>query len=395
MKWTRALHSRLNILVPFALCFLCQQATMRAQTLTTLVSFNGTDGSQPTSQLVEGLDGNFYGTTGYAGAHGFGTVFKVTPEGTLTTLHNFLGPDGVSPDWLTAATGGNFYGTTLGATENTGTIFKITSTGILTTIARFNNHNGASPNGLIQASDGNFYGSTLLGGDLGVNSSGGCGTIFRVTPAGGLTDLHNFQGTDGCEPYAPPTQGVDGNFYGTTRFGGANYLGTIFKMTPLGDVTTLLNFDRNNGSADVTGLVLGTDGNLYGITNSGGSTFGYNDGVFFRITPDGTFTNLLNLNGAANDPSTLILASDGNFYGASEGASSLFKITPTGALTTLYTFDGVDGSEPRSALLQASDGNFYGTTYVGGTGLGQGTVFSFSVGLAPPIKNNPSFEKAR
>jgi uncharacterized repeat protein (TIGR03803 family) len=91
----------------------------------------------------------------------------------------------------------------------------------------------------------------------------------------------------------------------------------------------------------------------------------------------------------------LIQASDGNFYGACDGSNTLFKITPTGTLTTLYTFDGVDGSEPRSALLQATDGTFYGTTYFGGPVLGQGTVFSFSVGLAPPIKNNPSFEKNR
>jgi uncharacterized repeat protein (TIGR03803 family) len=364
----------------------------QTQTLTTLAVFIGTDGAQPDAPLVQGIDGNFYGVTTEGGADGFGTIFRVTPQGTLTTLHNFHGSDGGYADWLIQATDGNLYGTTLTGPSGLGTVFKITLEGALTTLARFNQANGSLPNGLMQGSDGNFYGTALYGGSLTCNPPTGCGTIFKVTPEGAITKLHSFDDADGNEPYAVPIQGTDGNFYGTTRSGGSRHLGTIYKMTPEGALTTLQNFNGTDGSVAIPGLAQAWDGNFYGTTINGGSTFGYNDGTIYKITPQGTLTTLLNLNNVVFDTNALIQATDGNFYGSAIGDGSvsdgsLFVVTEEGALTVLHTFNGFDGGEPRTALVQGTDGKFYGTTYFGGpTLLAQGSVFSFSVGLGAFVK---------
>jgi len=163
-----------------------------AQTLTTLANFNGTNGANPQGgPLVQGTDGNFYGTTSSGGTMGKGTIFKITTAGTLTTLYSFSGgTDGGQPHaGLIQATDGNFYGTTLGGAEDAGTIFKITPGGTLTTLYSFSGKDGATPDaGLAQGTDGNFYGTTLGGG----NSSSG--TVFKITPGGALTTLYSFTG---------------------------------------------------------------------------------------------------------------------------------------------------------------------------------------------------------
>jgi uncharacterized repeat protein (TIGR03803 family) len=152
-----------------------------AQTFTTLASFNGPNGYEPQAPLVQGNDGNLYGTTFGGGAHGVGTIFKIAPGGTLTTLYSF--------------------GTAM--------------------------NDGGAANGLIQASDGNFYGTSANGGaDNG-------GTVFKITPGGTLTTLHSFSGPDGYTPVAALVQGADGNFYGTTNYSGKG-AGTVFKITPGG-----------------------------------------------------------------------------------------------------------------------------------------------------------------
>jgi uncharacterized repeat protein (TIGR03803 family) len=390
-----------------------------AQTFTTLHSFDETDGSNPQYGLVRGTDGNFYGTTIYGGANGScgagngcGTIFQITPEGTLTTLHSFDGTDGEYPASLIQGSDGKFYGaTTTGGvgsycnpSGSCGTIFTIVPGGTPVTLYNFCSQagcaDGSYPNGgLVQGTDGNFYGTTE---DGGVNFGG---TVFKITPAGTLTTLYSF--TQNSQIIPPPgfgpsgtlVQGVDGNFYGSTASGGFSncgldqplYCGTIFKITPAGTLTTLYTFCAQTYCPDgfgPSGLVQGNDGNFYGSAVGGGGTqtgypFGY--GTVFKITPTGTLTTLHVFEGTDGDgPLGVIQGTDGNFYGTTSGGGgsndgTLFKMTPAGTLITLYSFDGTDGELPNG-LLQASGGPFYGTTEIGGANK-DGTVFSFAIGL--------------
>ena len=372
-----------------------------AQTFTTLVNFDALNVSNPTAPLIQGTDGNFYGTTtGIEGPAGTGTVFKMTPTGTLTTLYTFcsqsLCTDGRYPYYagLAQGTDGNFYGITAagGDVNGDGTIFKITPDGTLTTLYTFSGTDGSSPDStLVQGDDGNFYGTTGSGG------TSSAGTIFKITPTGTLTTLHSFSGTDGSSPIAL-VQGDDGNFYGTTLFGGANGQGTVFEMTADGTLTTLYSFCSQggctDGSSNLGPLVQGTDGNFYGTTAAGGAGCGEDTcGTVFKITPTGTLTTLYSFSGSdgRSPEGALAQGSDGNFYGTTyEGggnnAGTIFKITPAGTLTTLHSFDGTDGFGSEAGLVQGTDGKFYGTTTFGGTssncgGSGCGTIFSLDVGL--------------
>ena len=324
-------------------------------TLTTLYNFcsqkNCADGSYPYAGLLQATDGNFYGTTYRGGANDYGAVFRVTPSGTLTTLYSFCSQsncaDGTLPGaGLVQASDGNFYGTTSGAPVTQGTVFKITPSGTLTTLYSFcsqpNCSDGADPQaGLVQATDGNFYGTTVDGGTSGNCGFDGCGTVFKITPRGTLTTLHSFDGGDGYWPFAGLVQATDGNFYGTTYGGGHNSWGTVFKFTPSGTLTTLYGFCLYcaDGFEPVAGLVQATDDDFYGTTSVGGAA------------------------GRGNCPEP---------YG--KGCGTVFKITPSGTLTRLHSFEGADGWGPSAGLVQATDGNFYGTTSAGGAH-NEGTVF--------------------
>ncbi len=409
-----SLHRSLRMLVlcmTFGLSLAAGPAG-KAQTLTTLYSFcaqnNCADGQIPYTVLVQGRDGNFYGTTIEGGAYSEGTVYKITPGGTLTTLYSFCADfndssclDGQSPDGnLVPGSDGNFYGTTYGGGANSsGTIFRITPRGSLTTLYSFcaqsDCTDGSYPYaGLIQASNGNFYGTTYGGG------TNGSGTVFRLTPSGDLTTLYSFCSQincgDGEYPYAGLIQGNDGNFYGTTEYGGVRNHGTVFRLTPSGDLTTLYSFcsqvNCGDGEYPVAGLIQASNGNLYGTTHEGGVTLS-GGGTIFKITPSGALTTVYSFCSQAyctdgHFPyAGLSQGSDGNFYGTtySGGANfsgSIFKITPTGALTTVYSFcaqdNCPDGNDPVAGLTQGSDGNFYGTTEDGGANQG-GTVFRLAV----------------
>jgi uncharacterized repeat protein (TIGR03803 family) len=399
-----------------------------AQTFTTLRSFNeSTDGSFPKDDLVQGTDGNLYGTT-YGGAPGNGTVFKISPSGTLTTLSGLDGTDGEGPiGGLVQGANGDFYGTTdYGGVHNDGVIFKITASGTVTTLDSFDYTDGAHGfSGLVQGTDGNFYGTTEEGGTNSACDVGyGCGTVFRITPSGTLTTLRSFDGTDGFQLYAGLVQGTDGSFYGTTVHGGplANEYcikglgcGTVFKITRAGMLTTIYNFCSQTNCADgdepLVGLVQGADGNFYGTT----SVRGVNDaGTIFKITASGTLTTIYSFcpeNNCADGVGAagLIQATDGNLYGAAYGGGesanctiggcgTIFRITPGGALTKLYDFCSqakcADGQGPEAGLVQATDGSFYGTTIYGGTCVsyfeGCGTIFSLSVGLKPFVEAQPT-----
>jgi len=356
-----------------------------AQSLTTLVAFDGTNGSGPQAPLIQASDGNLYGTTEYGGPvsgceGGFdpcGTVFKVTTSGTLTTLHTFVYSDGAFPvSPVMQGTDGNFYGTNQGEGDSggSGAIFKMTPSGTVTVL----NSSASFVAGLVQGHDGNFYGT--------IQRIYNDGMVFKITPSGTLTTLYTFSGTDGSNPQAGLILATDGNFYGTTASGGANGYGTVFKITTSGSLTSLHSFDLTDGQAILAGLVEGTDGNFYG-TASGGGTGGNNAGNVFKITPGGTFTLLHAFNGTDGygPRGTLIQGNDGNFYGTTSGGGAngqgtIFAITPSGLLTTLYSFcpqsGCADGANPVAGVIQASDGYFYGTTSGGGSS-DSGTVFKF------------------
>jgi uncharacterized repeat protein (TIGR03803 family) len=367
------------------------------QKFATQVNFDGSNGANPYLMfLVQGTDGDLYGTTSSDGANGLGTVFKVTPSGTLTTLHSFVSTEGSHPyAGLMLGTDGNFYGTTSDVGTNTyGTVFKITSGGALTILHRFDNTDGAYPQPVLaEDPNGNFYGTTSVGGNLACN--GGCGTVFKMTKEGKLATLHSFDSTDGNFVLTGIVQGIDGSFYGTTAHGGTYGYGTVFKITSGGKLTTLHSFDSTHGNYSAAALVQAPNGVFYGATSQGGT---YSYGTVFKITPGGELTDLHSFD--STDGSTpyagLVLGTDGNFYGTTQsgganGDGTVFKITPGGMLTTLHNFDGTDGDNyPLDpGLVQATNGTFYGTTDAGGAN-NDGTVFSLSVGLGPFVETQPS-----
>jgi uncharacterized repeat protein (TIGR03803 family) len=195
-----------------------------------------------------------------------------------------------------------------------------------------------------------------------------------------FTTLTNFAQSNGAWPYYMSlVQGTGGDLYGTTEWGGVSgcpaneCYGLVFAFVPGSSAGTLTTFDMTNGANPYGGLVLGTDGNFYGTTTYGGST---NNGTVFKITPAGTLTTLLNFTSTnGGEPNgVLVQGTDGNFYGTTidggaSGDGTVFKITPTGTLTTLHSFSGSDGESPYAGLIQGTDGNFYGTTKQGGTNL--------------------------
>jgi uncharacterized repeat protein (TIGR03803 family) len=365
----------------------------------------GTDGASPHAALILATDGSFYGTTGEGGAFGHGAVFRMTPGGDVTILHAFAGgTDGASPAAaLIEATDGNFYGTTVaGGDSGLGTVFRMTPDGTVTILHAFagGSTDGASPLGaLLQAADGNFYGTTSRGGN-------GTGTVFTTTSAGTLTILHAFAALtrgvdDGDYPSAALVQATDGNFYGTTVYGGNfdpflhAYHGTVFKMTPDGTLTILHRFRGDkDGSNPASALIQATDGNFYGTTTYSGSISAalgaafdpYDGGTFFRMTPDGALTTLHAFPTGGHPYGTLIQGTDGAFYGTTANNAScscardgtIFRMTPDGTRAVLHAFTGgLDGATPYASLTQTTGGRFVAMTSRGGAA-GLGVVFRLS-----------------
>ena len=381
----------------------------------TLHSFDGTDGESPNAALVQGTDGNLYGTTAGGGAKGnFGTVFTITTYGTLATLHSFDGADGANPRVVLQGFDSNFYGTTeSGGANNAGTVFRITPTGTLTTLHNFCSltgcADGANPLGLIQGDDGNFYGMTMAGGAAGSCSPAGCGTLFGITPSGLLTTLYAFCPEKGCPDGSNPNdliQATDSSSsfgYGTTGFGGTNNAGTVFEVSRIhGMVETLYSFSGTNGLFP-NGVVEASNTELYGTTENGGTNSKTLGGTVFQLTTNGVLTTLYSFcaksgcKDGSNPMAPPIEATDGNFYGTTSGGGAnasclpagcgtVFAITTSGVLKTLYDFcpqiGCPDGSKPYAALVQDTNGSFYGATHGGGAN-NDGTIFSLSVSLDP------------
>jgi uncharacterized repeat protein (TIGR03803 family) len=342
-------------------------------TLTTLYSFtlaNPSGGGSPEGGLVQATNGNLYGTTTAGGTHDRGTVFQMPPDGRQVTFYSLCSATkcaGFSPQaGLVQAYNGDLYGTTYGDYDTSlygsgGTIFKITPGGTLTSVHEFGFPDGEYPRGgLVQGTDGDLYGTTTSGG---VHSDG---TVFKITPSGTLVWVYSFCSladcADGLSPYAPLVEAANGDFYGTT--GGSISAGTVFRITPSGTLTTLYTFCTLPNCADGISpygpLIQATDGNLYGTTAGGG-------------------TNGLNPSGG-----------------------TVFRMTPSGDLTTLYSFCSLpncaDGQYPIG-LVQATSGDILGVTDYGGAydvcpdGTGCGTIFRLSLGLTPFIKSLPAVGK--
>jgi uncharacterized repeat protein (TIGR03803 family) len=394
-----------------------------AQTFTRLVKFNGANGDGPAyGSLNQGLDGNFYGTTYLGGANNGGEVFRITPSGKVTTIYSFCPgtgcPDGSLPnDGLLQAFDGTLYGTTSegGGPSGYGTVFKLTSNGALTTLHDFcsetNCADGVVPYfGLIQGIDGNLYGATTTA------VAGISGTVFEISQTGQLSTLYTFCALSNCLDGAGASgaliMGTDGNFYGVTGSGGTQRAGTIFRITPDGSLTTLHNFRKTDGEFPNT-LTEAADGSLYGTASYGGIN---NKGVIFKLTQSGQFSVLYNFCNVmfcadgATPHAPLVEGTDGNLYGTTTfggvnqvngqffgGYGTVFQITPGGQLTTLHTFcagggDCADGAYPIDGLTQGTDGSFYATS----SGLSQcpgncGTVFKLSMGLPPFVAASPAF----
>jgi uncharacterized repeat protein (TIGR03803 family) len=411
---------------------------LAAQTISPLFSFDGTNGQYPAGALIQGVDGNLYGTTEYDGANGGGTIFKTTPAGGHTTLYNFCSQtgcaDGAEPyAALTLASNGDLYGVTSqgGVSSNCttlfgcGTLFKITPAGALTTLYTFcsqvNCADGSEPfTQLVLTGNGDLYGTTQYGGaNPAIEAPGStAGTIFKITPSGTLTTVYNFCSQTNCADGELPDgliQSANGDFYGTTGYGGANKQGTFFELTPAGTLTTLYNFCSDivdhlcaDGSqAALTGQA--ADGDFYGVARYGSANG--KGGTIFKVTPGGTLTTLYSfcakeagdvcLDGQT--PNNMVLASDGNYFGttyqggSAAQAGTIFEMTPSGTLTTLYVFCSEGGGcaygqEPLGAPFQATNGEFYGTTTYGGL-TNDGELWSLSVGLGAFVETLPTFGK--
>lgn len=426
-----------KLLCIVAACGIASHVDLTAQTFN-YESFEGSNGANPQfGPLLQGIDGNFYGTTAgggtssYCGSYGCGTVFKVKPRGGITTVYNFCSQpnctDGSSPfASLIQATDGNFYGTTGGGgggRNSGGTVFKLTPAGELTTLYSFcsllNCADGLLPSaGLVQATNGNLYGTTQYGGaNFTPTCLFGCGTLFEITPNGELTTLYNFCSEtscwDGYWPNSVLVQATDGNLYGTTPSYGTSLLypgaGTIFRVTLQGNLTPVHHFSYDVDGGNPNSLVQGTDGSLYGTTQGGLDNDPSKRGTIFKLGLQGEFSVLAKYCIATScltaPEAGLVQANDGNFYGTTvyggkfnDGA--IFQLTPSGEVTPIYSFCPAGcgyAPQPEAPMTQGTNGTLYGTTVHGGTvgaWEGNGTIFSLSLGLPPFVEASPNFARA-
>jgi len=380
----------------------------QAQTFSYFANFSARYGG---SSVMQATDGNLY-MGGGPGAYGQGAILRVTPSGGFNVLYSFCSqrgcPDGNYPSTLILGSDGNFYGATVGGGNRVGggTVYKMTLDGNLTTLYSFCTTSecpdGSGPYGIIQASDGNLYGVTSNGGKFTA------GTLFRVSPTGEFKVLHYFCPLGNCVDAPSPTgliQGIDGNLYGTTRFDGAHNGGVLYKMTLDGEYAVIYNFCSLSDCLDGGGpnqIVQDAKGNFFG-TNYGGGSKGY--GTVFELTSKNQYIVLDNFDFLLGAPEGLTLASDGNFYGASMGASNygtggtVFEVTPKGELTFLNIFGNScaldTGYYPIGSIFQSTEGTLYGATGYGNSvgdcnpnGIGYGTIYSVA-GLSPLVETAP------
>jgi uncharacterized repeat protein (TIGR03803 family) len=391
--------SLLTLALAFAAFSFSLAVRAQAQTVNFIAEFNGTNGNSPNG-LVQGTDGNLYGSTFAGGAFNWGEIFRVTPSGQISTVYSFNCDDTScvrDPYLLVPGSDGNFYGISVyGGSFDGGVFYRVTPGGKFTVVHNFcygtDCMGGQNPNGLFLGFDGNFYGTTVYGGET--NN----GVFFGISPTGQFKVLHSFcllsDCQDGSFPLAP-IQGQDGNFYGTTAQGGTHGGGVIYKLTPDGTYTVIHNFctrgDCPTGGV-IQPLVQDAKGNFFGAT-SGGGRHGF--GAVFVLTAEHHFKILHSFDPTVDggDPNAgLVLASDGNLYGVNlfgqHGDGTAFEITPEGEFTLLYTFQ-TNQTAPYVPLFQGTDGLFYGTTDPF-SGSSNGAVFELSNNLSPLIETVPA-----
>jgi uncharacterized repeat protein (TIGR03803 family) len=382
--------------------FTCLTQLSSAQTLSTLHDFKGADGSLPFAGLTFDTLGNLYGTTSSGGAHGAGTVFQLSPNGTgwtFTTIYSFnLQPDGKIPQAsLAIDSAGNLYGTTAnGGGGKNGTVFELSPAGggawTYKQLYAFTvSPDGAGPVGnVILDAQGNLYGTTTGGG------AAGSGTVFELSPngAGGWNEsvLYSFQGgSDGSGPQGGLVFDAAGNLYSTTEFGGASDQGTVFQLTPIGGgswrETVLTSLNSRTGYHPVAGLAIDAKGNLFGTTIS--------KSTVFELSPLGngkwakkvihTFGSIQGDGSLPEVPVTV--GPNGTLYGSplSGGnqpclCGTVYQLTRSNGTwteTILYNFTVQGLDEPRGAVALDAAGNIYGTTKYGNTA--NGSVFELAL----------------
>ncbi len=376
----RQIMTGMAIAIPMMIAIVCNAAS--AGDLRVLHSFSYSDGENPSRPLRDS-SGELYGTTSQGGPDGYGTVYKLSPDGSYTVLYAFTGDkDGGEPvAGLTGDKNGNFYGVTYygGGSCDCGVIFKIAPDGAETVLHTFAKSEGAHPETvLVQDSKGNLYGTTHEGG------ANNFGVIFKLSRNGAYTVLHDFMGgSDGAIPWDLQMDEA-GTLYGVANFGGANRSGVLFSTTKDGGFTVLYNFRKRQGRNPDAGPIEDSAGNLYGTTIHGGNKY-CDCGLVYRLAPDGTYT-VLNVFGGGNGAypwGGLYLSKSGKLYGVTQSggadnynSGTVFELALDGSETILHTFTaGDDGYFPQTGLIDGGNGSLVGATCCGGANFG-GTLFA-------------------
>jgi uncharacterized repeat protein (TIGR03803 family) len=375
---------------------------------TVLYSFTGgADGGNPYAGVIADSAGNLYGTTYNGGAFGYGAVYKLTPTGQETVLYSFTGGvDGGNPyAGVIEDSSGNLYGTAVtgGSAPSPvyagGVVFKLSPAGQGTVLYSFNTqrqnngHGPAGPGvpyaGVILDSAGNLFGAAADDGE----KDGGC--VYEISATGTFSALYSFNINKGpAIPQGGLVRDSAGNLYGTTEwfkkdFNDISALGAVYRLEPGGQLDVLYKYpgsgdDTYRGSMNA-GVVLDSEGNLYGTTPYGGM-----QGMVYKVSPSGAETTLYSFApapGGTNPSTGVTVGPSGELYGATlfGGVSNwgvVYRLSNAGRESTLYSFTGgADGGSPRAGVVLDSAGNVYGTAYEGGLASGAagfGAVYKIS-----------------
>ncbi len=399
-----AVVAMLPTLLAAIVMFSASALPAHAQTPTVLHGFPDTltNACQPEGNIVQGRDGNMYGIGLYCGTNNTGAVYKISTNGTESIIYSFPSDYSFCFSGLTLGSDGNLYGTCFStpAGSGAGAIFKLTPGGVFTDLHDFTNTNGDTEPlyAPIQAADGNYYGVT------GYNPYT-CGNVYQLTPAGVYKNLHTFSGSD-CGPASSLIQGSDGNLYGTLyNCALGNSLGCVYKISTAGVLKEIYGFTSASGYNPCTGVIQGKDGNLYGATNTGAAN---NSGSIYKLTTAGVLTDMHDfvqstdascVDNVGRTNVDLTQVTDGSFYGVNgsygpTGEGSTYKLTPAKVFTDfLFPNPAVDGDAPLTTLLQNTNGILYGTTPAGGpTSCAScaGVFYSVSTGDAAFINLEPT-----
>jgi uncharacterized repeat protein (TIGR03803 family) len=401
------LQGNLKLVIPRALtiaAFVAVMAAMtlvaaqmaQAQTYTVLHEFTGgVDGAFP-HQMIQGADGNFYGTSTFGGANNFGNIYKLDPSDSLTVLYSFEGgAGGVEPEGTVFRdSNGDLYGTTREGGDphcKCGIFFELDTNDDFTILHTFTGADGAFASNNIVSVNGDLYGTTESGG------SNGWGVIYKITKTGHYTVVHNFPSDNYLNTQSDLTRDSTGNIYGET-------FASIFKLDTAGNFSTIYTFTDgvNDGAGPVGHLILNASGMITGTALR--SPDSSDCGEVFRLESDGTAKALHHFSGWANgcSPETGLIDVGSVLYGTTayggdlnctlfareeQGCGLLYQIDKTGKYTAIHAFDGTDGAWPQDELTKGSDGSVYGITKIGGSGrlctnvadvLGCGVIFKYT-----------------